>query len=247
MSPVPGIYKFQNLPTLANELREELAIQDYVIIYAYNGIGKTRLSRAFKDIGKTVRNDTRDTLYFNAFTEDLFVWDNVFITEDVGNLKEDDLARSKVLEKAKIAIVWFREPDMINQYTHFLLRDLIHESAHNYLAILAANVNGRSNLRTYDYSTLWNYYNQFEDPISSTDHCIMAQSTLFDEMLQTLIEVINDPFVDKKILIAGMMNGVTQSGCFVQNEKYNRTFKSFNEYLDYVGLFNHLYENSNCK
>lgn len=172
---------------------------------------------------------------------------NVFITEDVGNLKEDDFARSKVLEKAKIAIVWFREPDMINQYTHFLLRDLIHESAHNYLAILAANVNGRSNLRTYDYSTLWNYYNQFEDPISSTDHCIMARSTLFDEMLQTLIEVINDPFVDKKILIAGMMNGVTQSGCFVQNEKYNRTFKSFNEYLDYVGLFNHLYENSNCK
>ena len=42
--------------------------------YAYNGTGKTRLSMAFKDIGKA--GDTRDTLYFNAFTEDLFSWDN---------------------------------------------------------------------------------------------------------------------------------------------------------------------------
>lgn len=36
--------------------------------------GKTRLSMAFKDNGKS--SDERDTLYFNAFTEDLFIWDN---------------------------------------------------------------------------------------------------------------------------------------------------------------------------
>ena len=30
--------------------------------------------RTFKDIGK--KGDARDTLYFNAFTEDLFSWDN---------------------------------------------------------------------------------------------------------------------------------------------------------------------------
>ncbi|WP_419614647.1 AAA family ATPase, partial [Thiolapillus sp.] len=38
------------------------------------GTGKTRLSMAFKDLGK--EGNRRDTLYFNAFTEDLFVWDN---------------------------------------------------------------------------------------------------------------------------------------------------------------------------
>ena len=45
-----------------------------VLLYAYNGVGKTRLSVAFKDLGKN--DDDRDTLYFNAFTEDLFQWDN---------------------------------------------------------------------------------------------------------------------------------------------------------------------------
>ncbi|MCY4523206.1 MAG: AAA family ATPase, partial [Halobacteriovoraceae bacterium] len=34
----------------------------------------TRLSMSFKDVGKASRK--RDTLYFNAFTEDLFTWDN---------------------------------------------------------------------------------------------------------------------------------------------------------------------------
>src|SRR5690606_31631318 len=42
--------------------------------YAYNGTGKTRLSTEFKNLGK--KGDQRDTLYFNAFTEDLFSWDN---------------------------------------------------------------------------------------------------------------------------------------------------------------------------
>jgi len=44
------------------------------LLFAYNGTGKTRLSMVFKDLGKN--DDARDTLYFNAFTEDLFRWDN---------------------------------------------------------------------------------------------------------------------------------------------------------------------------
>lgn len=49
---------------------------DFVLLYAYNGTGKTRLSMEFKDAGKRKRGQDRDTLYFNAFTEDLFHWDN---------------------------------------------------------------------------------------------------------------------------------------------------------------------------
>ncbi|WP_084473540.1 AAA family ATPase [Deinococcus ficus] len=56
---------------------------DYILLFAYNATGKTRLSMEFKNIGKKVRRgepanipEKRDTLYFNAFTEDLFVWDN---------------------------------------------------------------------------------------------------------------------------------------------------------------------------
>jgi wobble nucleotide-excising tRNase len=65
---------FADLPELANHVREELKTRKSVLIYAYNGTGKTRLSGAFKDLGK--KGDERDTLYFNAFTEDLFSWDN---------------------------------------------------------------------------------------------------------------------------------------------------------------------------
>lgn len=65
---------FPDLPALAQHLRTELQTKKFVLLYAYNGTGKTRLSGAFKDLGKN--GDERDTLYFNAFTEDLFQWDN---------------------------------------------------------------------------------------------------------------------------------------------------------------------------
>lgn len=71
---------FDDLPALAQHLRDELEAKRSVLIYAYNGTGKTRLSTAFKDIGKVVNDEgettAQDTLYFNAFTEDLFFWDN---------------------------------------------------------------------------------------------------------------------------------------------------------------------------
>lgn len=84
---------FPNLPELAQQLRAELAQKRFVLLYAYNGTGKTRLSMAFKEAGKkmtrrpfrvgdtvgqplTITETQSDTLYFNAFTEDLFYWDN---------------------------------------------------------------------------------------------------------------------------------------------------------------------------
>jgi wobble nucleotide-excising tRNase len=65
---------FANLDVLAEHLRSELENKKYILLYAYNGTGKTRLSMVFKDIGK--QGEARDTFYFNAFTEDLFTWDN---------------------------------------------------------------------------------------------------------------------------------------------------------------------------
>ena len=59
------------------------------LIYAFNGSGKTRLSREFKElVSPKLIADTEDDeeedanpshpkiLYYNAFTEDLFYWDN---------------------------------------------------------------------------------------------------------------------------------------------------------------------------
>ncbi|MEW6990416.1 AAA family ATPase [Colwelliaceae bacterium 6441] len=53
------------------------------LIYAFNGTGKTRLSNEFKNLvaPKSFTDDENDQprdkfLYYNAFTEDLFYWDN---------------------------------------------------------------------------------------------------------------------------------------------------------------------------
>lgn len=56
------------------------------LIYAFNGMGKTRLSRELKELIAPKNEDDEDTeqeelartkiLYYNAFTEDLFFWDN---------------------------------------------------------------------------------------------------------------------------------------------------------------------------
>lgn len=53
------------------------------LIYAFNGVGKTRLSREFSKsftsaevVGEDQWEDEVEMLYYNAFTEDLFQWDN---------------------------------------------------------------------------------------------------------------------------------------------------------------------------
>lgn len=66
-------------------------IFNQVLLFAYNGTGKTRLSMAFKDLGKF--DDNRDTLYFNAFTEDLFLWDNDFENDEYRVLKINQSSR----------------------------------------------------------------------------------------------------------------------------------------------------------
>lgn len=81
-----GTKQFTNLKRFARNIRDTLGTADatdtknYYLLFAYNGTGKTRLSGEFKNLGKRrIRGSeetTRDTLYYNAFTEDLFYWDN---------------------------------------------------------------------------------------------------------------------------------------------------------------------------
>jgi hypothetical protein len=74
------------------------------LLFAYNSTGKTRLSMAFKDAGK--HEDNADTLYFNAFTEDLFSWDN-----DLDN----DIERLLLINKYSRFVIALRELEMENK------------------------------------------------------------------------------------------------------------------------------------
>lgn len=92
-----GIRTYQNLRTLVTRLRDDLNTADLVLLYAYNRTGKTRLSMEFKNAGKRKHKTKNpagapDTLYFNAFTEDLFVWEN--------DLEGDSVRRLQLNEKS---------------------------------------------------------------------------------------------------------------------------------------------------
>lgn len=75
-----GIRTYQSLPNLVTRLLDDLnnptKPTELILLYAYNRTGKTRLSMEFKDAGKRRNIGNADTLYFNAYTEDLFVWEN---------------------------------------------------------------------------------------------------------------------------------------------------------------------------
>ena len=66
---------------LADRIRSDLNDQNFVLLYAYNGTGKTCLSMEVKSRNQRKNNNQTNTLYFNAYTEDLFYWNNDFINE----------------------------------------------------------------------------------------------------------------------------------------------------------------------
>lgn len=87
----------KTLTEIAQQLKD--ADKKVQLIYAFNGTGKTRLSREFKellesDINQEDGNDeyvselaSKHILYYNAFTEDLFYWDNDLNGDEYRKLK----------------------------------------------------------------------------------------------------------------------------------------------------------------
>ncbi|UCN00155.1 AAA family ATPase [Sulfurimonas sp. SWIR-19] len=72
---------------MGNTLREiaeqlQASPKKVQLIYAFNGTGKTRLSKEFKKLIAATTDESEEEealtkiIYYNAFTEDLFYWDN---------------------------------------------------------------------------------------------------------------------------------------------------------------------------
>lgn len=82
----------QSLTEISQTLRS--ADKKVQLIYAFNGSGKTRLSREFKQLiaPKELEEEQEEDsgikiLYYNAFTEDLFFWDNDLETDSDRKIK----------------------------------------------------------------------------------------------------------------------------------------------------------------
>lgn len=61
------------LAEIANALKNDDA--QIILVYAFNSTGKTQLCVTFKNATKNA-DGTHTGVYYNAFSEDLFVWDN---------------------------------------------------------------------------------------------------------------------------------------------------------------------------
>jgi hypothetical protein len=87
----------QTLTDIAQQLKD--ANKKVQLIYAFNGTGKTRLSTEFKELleSEITQEDgngedaselsSKHILYYNAFTEDLFYWDNDLSGDEHRKLK----------------------------------------------------------------------------------------------------------------------------------------------------------------
>jgi hypothetical protein len=82
-----GIRPYPDLGALVTRLRDDLNSKQLILLYAYNRTGKTRLSMEFKDAGKRRNDGQPDTLYFNAYTEDLFTWENDLVGDAARHLQ----------------------------------------------------------------------------------------------------------------------------------------------------------------
>ncbi len=107
----------QSLTEIAEKLRD--TTKKVQLIYAFNGTGKTRLSREFKDLISPKETDTEEeyqskVLYYNAFTEDLFYWDNDL---------DADIDR-KIIVRPNAFTNWVlqdqgQEPNIITHFQHY--------------------------------------------------------------------------------------------------------------------------------
>ncbi len=114
MSTQKKIYKYKTLKNVAIRLRDDLNNHYFVLLYAYNGTGKTRLSMEFKNISKKrKKNPVADTLYYNAFTEDLFHWNNDL---------ENDTQRHLIINRNSRFFEGFRELALEEKIFNFLER-----------------------------------------------------------------------------------------------------------------------------
>ncbi len=200
MSGKPKLYTYASMHKLMERVRDDLNNKDFILLFAYNGTGKTRLSMAFKDAGKkeitrpmtvgdsvgqplTITEVQSDTLYFNAFTEDLFHWDNDLENDTERHLKINSDSRffagfkALALEAKVFAYLErYADFDFRIDYENWTIsfsregNDFIKVSRGEenifiwciFLAICELTIDGAE---TYD----WVKYFYIDDPISSLD------------------------------------------------------------------------------
>lgn len=79
--------EYSSLSEIAQRIKN--SNKKVTLLYAFNATGKTRLSMEFKNLVNVSKDDEviKHVVYYNAFTEDLFVWDNDLENDNERKLK----------------------------------------------------------------------------------------------------------------------------------------------------------------
>ena len=75
--------EYSSLVEIAKKIKD--SNKKVTLLYAFNATGKTRLSMEFKNLVNESEDD--NVVYYNAFTEDLFSWDNDLENDNERKLK----------------------------------------------------------------------------------------------------------------------------------------------------------------
>ncbi len=194
------------IESVAKKIRDNK--KNIILIYAFNGTGKTRLSLMYKDLIE--ENVDYNGVYYNAYSEDLFQWDNedvalklVYIPERLKNYFSD-FDESKV--KPFLQNYSFDFQFQFNTEENGKLNSIVFFTQNDINKLNPIKISrGEERIFTWCFflalfskalTEEQNKYFFIDDPVSSLDENNIFITT------STIIDIIERYSQDRKIIIA---------------------------------------------
>ncbi|MFV3012785.1 AAA family ATPase [Clostridium botulinum] len=165
------------------------------LVYAFNGTGKTRLSREFKSLVVPKADEDTDLeevigkqiLYYNAFTEDLFYWDNDLKNDAEPKLKIHPNAFTKWIFKNQ-----GQDRNIISKFQHYTDEKLMPHFNEEYII---RNREGK-NVTVEAFTEITFSYERGNNECSNSIKISKGEESnfiwcVFSSLLEQVIDVLN--------------------------------------------------------
>lgn len=202
------------LSDIAKKIKESK--ENIFLIYAFNATGKTRLSVEYKETARDSETRSQTGVYYNAFSEDLFIWDNdtknseadikMQVIRSSLNRLHSQISEEAVLEKLRPYNPKYEfkfsyiddNPETGIEYIHFYLKDDM-----DTMSIKISRGEERifvwsfflALFDTEGWADKQNQYIFIDDPVSSLDDHNIFITTF------TLLDLIEKYYKERKFII----------------------------------------------
>ena len=237
----------QSLKEIAQQLKN--ANKRVQLIYAFNGTGKTRLSREFKelispkDINAESENESGvKMLYYNAFTEDLFYWDNDLDADSDRKLKiqPNSFTNWVLLDQGQ-------EPNIATNFQHYTSDKLTPIFSEDFSEVRFSFERGNEDSSEYvkiskgeESCFIWSIFYSFLEQIISVLNIAEAEereTNQFDDLEYVFIDdpvssLDDNHLIELAVNIAGLIKSSQSNLKFIITTHnplfYNVLFNEFN-------------------